>query len=205
MRPSLLTGLFASQLAGDRSHRTAAHGLPGCLDAGVGEAARLLPLAARLGAGTELWRRWACGRDRSRRRRCWTARQSARRSTACWRMCGRGAVLAFSLTAPIRRRGGPDAGRPSSGVPEVYGRPTPVLGVASWATRRSRASVMFQSVRHCMGACPRAWWKGANVPWERSVTTWSGRPRAAASVWRAGPLRNDPEPEAWRRCCGCGC
>ena len=33
----------------------------------------------------------------------------------------------------------------------------------------------------------------------------SGRPRAAASLVRAAPPRNDPEPGASRRCFGCGC
>jgi len=47
--------------------------------------------------------------------------------------------------------------------------------------------------------------RAGSICLDRSVTTWSGRPKAAAFLWRAVLLRNDPEPEAWRRCCGCGC
>ena len=92
LRPPLLTGLFTCQLAGDDGRYTVAFWSARVPDAGI----RGAPEACRLGRAGGLMltcgRRWAYGRDLSRRSRCWTASESVRRSMACWGICGRGAA-----------------------------------------------------------------------------------------------------------------
>src|SRR5262249_40410372 len=53
-------------------------------------------------------RRWACECVRGRCRRCWIARESARRSMACWMTCGRGGGGRWGCG--VRRGGGRGGG-----------------------------------------------------------------------------------------------
>ena len=52
--------------------------------------------------------------------------------------------------------------------------------------------------RRLLAGRPSMAWTGALLPGR------AGREQPHLP-WRAVPPRNDPEPGAWRRCCGCGC